>query len=410
MHITIHQTLRALLTLAVLAPAAALALDPVAVASAPDVTAAGATSYSFTVRYTDDGNVNHGTLDDGDVRVTGAGGFNVAAQFISASPPVSATNINATYAIVPPGGSWDAGDNGSYAVVMQSKQVFDSLNKAVRSGTIGNFNVSIGDTPPPPTSAQPLNISTRLRVQTGENVMIAGFIVNGDGAKKVIVRALGPSLQQAGVSNVLADPVVELRGADGALIAGNDDWRQTQETEIKASGVAPQSDLEAAVIATLNAGSHTAIVSGDNGSTGVALVEVYDLEAPAAAQLVNLSTRGVVETGNEVMIGGFILGNSDAPARIVVRALGPSLSQAGISGVLPDPTLELRDSNGELVRSNNNWKETQQAEIQGTGIPPNNELEAAIVETLPPGPYTAIVAGNGSATGVGLVELYLLKQ
>ena len=410
MHMTIQHTLRALLTVAVLAPAAALALDPTAAATAPDVTAAGATSYSFTVTYTDDGNVNYSTIDDRDVRVTGPDGFNVAAQFVSASPPVSATNINATYAIVPPGGSWDAADNGTYEVVMQSKQVFDSLNKAVRAGTIGSFNVSISDTPPPPTGAQPLNISTRLRVQTGENVMIAGFIVSGEGAKKVIVRALGPSLQQAGVSNVLADPLVELRGADGTLIASNDDWKQTQEAEITASGVAPQSDLEAAVIATLNAGSHTAIVRGDNGAIGVALVEVYDIDAPAAAQLVNLSTRGVVETGNDVMIGGFILGNSDAPARIVVRALGPSLSQAGISGALPDPTLELRDSNGELVRSNNNWKESQQAEIQNTGIPPSSELESAIVATLPPGPYTAIVAGSGGATGVGLVELYLLKQ
>ena len=400
--------LRSLLAVAVLAPAAALALDPVAEATAPDVTTAGATSYSFVVRYTDDGNVNYSTIDSRDVRVTGPGGFSAAAEFVSASPAVSASNIEATYRIVPPGGSWDPADNGSYAVVMQSKQVSDMLNNAVRAGTIGSFSVAISDSPPPARTAQPLNISTRARVQTGENVMIAGFIVSGDGAKRAMVRALGPSLQQAGVSNVLADPVVELRGADGTLIASNDNWRQTQEGEIMASGVAPQNELEAAVIATLNGGSHTAIVSGRNGGTGVALVEVYDLDAPAAAQLVNLSTRGVVETGTNVMIGGFILGNSDAPARVVLRAIGPSLSQAGISGALPDPTLELRDRNGELVRSNNNWRESQQAEIQDTGIPPSNELESAIVATIPPGPYTAIVAGNGGSTGVALVEVYAL--
>lgn len=398
-----------LFALAVFTPGAALGLNPTATANAPDVTAAGATSYSFVVQYSDDGNVNNGTLDNRDVRVTGPGGFSVAAQYVTGSAPVSAPYIEATYTIVPPGGSWDPSDNGTYAVVMQSRQVFDFINNPVRAGTIGTFTVSVSDSPPP-RSAQPLNISTRLHVQTGENVMIAGFIVNGDGAKKVIVRALAPSLQQAGVSNVLADPVVELRSADGTLIARNDDWRQTQQAEISASGLAPQNDLEAALIATLNAGSHTAVVSGNNGSTGVALVEVYDLDGAAAARLVNLSTRGVVETGNNVLIGGFILGNSDASARVVLRAIGPSLTQAGISGAMPDPTLELRDSNGQVVRTNNNWKDSQQAEIQATGIAPHNELESALVAQLPPGPYTAIVAGNAGATGIGLVELYVLRN
>ena len=257
--------------------------------------------------------------------------------------------------------------------------------------------------------SQPLNISTRLRVQTGENVMIGGFIITGNVPKKVIIRAIGPSLQQAGVSGALADPVMELRSASGALITSNDDWKENQRAEIESTGIPPQNDLESAIVRTLPAGSYTAIVRGKNAGTGVGLVEVYDLDTPADSRLVNISTRGFVETGSNVMIGGFILGNHSAPARVIVRAIGPSLSQAGISGALADPTLELRDTNGELVRSNNNWRDTQQADIQGTGIPPQHDLESAIIADLPPSPYTAVARGVNDTTGVGLVEVYHLQ-
>ena len=254
--------------------------------------------------------------------------------------------------------------------------------------------------------SQAQNISTRLKVETGENVMIGGFIISGNEAKKVIIRAIGPSLQQAGLSGVLDDPVLELRNSALALIASNDNWKDTQQSAIEETGIAPQSDFESAIVVTLAPGSYTAIVSGKNGTSGVGLVEVYDLAQGVQARLANISTRGRVQTANNVMIGGFILGNGTQPAKLVVRAIGPSLSQFNISGALADPTLELRDSNGGLVRSNNNWKESQQAEIEASGLSPQHELESAILAELLPGNYTAIVAGNGGGTGVGLVEVY----
>ena len=263
-------------------------------------------------------------------------------------------------------------------------------------------------TPPPGNAAQPLNVSTRLRVQSGQNAMIGGFIVTGNAPKRVIVRAIGPSLANANVAGVLNDTTVGLNGADGA-IGSNDDWKASQQAEIEATGVPPSDDREAAIIATLSPGSYTAVVEGKNQTSGVGLVEVYDLDQAADSKLANISTRGVVETGSNVMIGGFILGKGPDAARVVVRAIGPSLSQAGIAGVLADPTLDLRDGNGELVRNNNNWKESQQAELEATGIPPVNDLESAIVATLPPGPYTAVVAGVGGTTGVALVEVYQIQ-
>ncbi|CAN5579173.1 hypothetical protein BH20VER1_BH20VER1_02370 [soil metagenome] len=256
--------------------------------------------------------------------------------------------------------------------------------------------------------SQPLNISTRLRVQTGENVMIGGFIIGGVAPKKLLIRAIGPSLAQAGLGDVLADPTLELRARGGALLRSNDDWKETQESDIRATGIPPQDDRESAIIITLPVDSYTAIVSGKGGTSGVGLVEIYDLEPGSTGRLANISTRGLVQTENNVMIGGFILGNGTEPTRVIIRALGPSLTQAGISGALSDPTLQLRDSNGGLVRSNNDWKESQQADIEATGIPPQNERESAIIATLAPGAYTAIVTGNANATGVALVEVYHL--
>lgn len=281
-------------------------------------------------------------------------------------------------------------------------------------GMNGKVNVGPVATPTPtptPTPAgspaQPLNVSTRLRVQTGQNALIGGLIVTGNAAKRVIVRALGPSLSSAGVTGALADPTVELNGPGGPIFS-NDNWRDSQQADIQASGVPPTNDLESAVVATLQPGNYTAVVRGKNDTTGVGLVEVYDLDQPADSRLANISTRGVVETGTNVMIGGFILGKGSSPARVIVRAIGPSLSQSGVSGALADPTLELRDGSGNLVRANNNWKESQQAEIEATTIPPSNDLESAIVATLVPAPYTAIVTGNGGTIGVALVEVYHL--
>ena len=271
------------------------------------------------------------------------------------------------------------------------------------SGVWPVVNVASSTSP----AAQPLNLSTRLRVQTGEGAMIGGFIITGNSPKKVIIRAIGPSLADAGVTGVLADPIVRLNGQNGP-IATNEDWKDVQQAEIQATGVAPSDDRESAIIATLSPGAYTAVVSGKNQTSGVGLVEIYDLAQPANSKLANISTRGAVETGTNVMIGGFILGNGSSAAKILVRGLGPSLAGSGISDPLADTTLELRNSNGVLVGVNDNWKSSQQAQIQATGIPPQNDLEAALIATLTPGSYTAILAGKNGGTGVGLLEAYHL--
>jgi hypothetical protein len=200
-----------------------------------------------------------------------------------------------------------------------------------------------------------------------------------------------------------------LHAADGSLVGKNDDWKATQQAEIEATGVAPKSDLESALIAPLNPGNYTAIVSGKGASTGVGLVEVYDLDQAADARLANISTRGLVQTGTNVMIGGFILGNGTGNANVIVRGIGPSLTQAGVSGALANPILELRNAQGALVQNNDDWKATQQAAIEATGVAPKSDLESAIVATLAPGAYTAIVSGKDSGTGVGLVEVFRLQ-
>jgi plastocyanin len=263
-------------------------------------------------------------------------------------------------------------------------------------------------TPRPPSEAQLLNISTRMRVQTGDNVLIGGFIITGNDAKKVILRAIGPSLTQFGVVDALADPVLELHGSDGSMITSNDNWRETQESEIDATGLAPTNDAESAILMTLAPDAYTAIVSGKDGTSGVGLVEGYDLDQAADSQLANISTRGFVETGSNVMIGGFILGNGSGTTNILVRAIGPSLSLVGVSDALADPTVELHDANGALITSNDNWKESQEAEIEATGLAPQDDLESAALVTVATDAYTAIVAGKDGGTGVALVEVYRL--
>ena len=274
-------------------------------------------------------------------------------------------------------------------------------------GTGANQNFTLQILPAPPAT-NITNISARVSVQTGPGVAIGGFIITGTAPKRVILRAIGPSLAGFGISNPLADPVLELHGSDGSLITSNDNWKDTQQAEIEATGIPPQSDLESAIISTLDPGNYTAVVSGKNGGTGVGLVEGYDLDQAADSQFANISNRGFVETGTNVMIGGFILGGVGGNASVVVRALGPSLPQFEVSGALADPTLELHDGNGALIRSNDNWKETQQTDIEATGLQPTNDLEPAIFQTLAPGAYTAIVSGSGDLTGVALVEVYRL--
>jgi len=220
------------------------------------------------------------------------------------------------------------------------------------------------------------------------------------------VRAIGPSLASAGVSGALADPVLELHNSTGALIASNDDWRSGgQSSQITASGYAPKNSLESAIIATLTPGNYTAIVKGYNNTTGVALVEGYELDS-TTTRLKNVSTRGPVGVNDNVMIGGFIVSGSQSK-QMIVRAIGPSLTAAGVSGALANPMLELHDSSGALISTNDNWQTGgQSSQISASGFAPSNSLESAIIGTFSPGTYTAIVRGVSNATGVGMVEVY----
>jgi hypothetical protein len=264
-----------------------------------------------------------------------------------------------------------------------------------------------GGTPTPSSTPSTFaNISTRLRVETGDNALIGGFIVTGTQSKRVIVRAIGPSLPLAGA---LGNPTLELRDSSGGVIRSNDNWRSDQEAEIIATMIAPGNDLESAIVATLpaNNSAYTAIVRGVNNGTGIGLVEAYDLDRTVDSKLANISTRGLVQSGDNVLIAGtIILGPTSQ--RVLVRAIGPSLN---VSGKLANPTLELRDGNGALLRSNDNWRSDQEAEITATTIPPTNDLESAIVATLPANgaSYTAIVRGANGTTGVAVVEVYGLN-
>jgi hypothetical protein len=253
-----------------------------------------------------------------------------------------------------------------------------------------------------------INLSTRMLVQTGDNVGIGGFIITGSTTKRVIIRAIGPSLTGFGVPNALADPILELHGPSEFVTIANDNWRDTQETEIQATGIPPADNLESAIVATLVPGLYTAIVRGNGSISGVGLIEVYDLNQTVDGKLANLSTRAAVSTGDNIVIAGFVLSIGSGSDRIVVRGLGPSLTAFGVPNVLDDPTLELRDANGLLLVSNNDWQDNtaQAAELIAVGLAPTTQLESAIVLSLPPGPYTALLSGLNNGTGVGIVEVY----
>lgn len=247
-------------------------------------------------------------------------------------------------------------------------------------------------------------LSGRGHVGTGDNVLISGFIGQFQSPKRVLVRALGPSLSASGVSGVLADPTLELYDVNGTLIASNDNWRDTQEAEIQATGHAPSNNLESAVLRTLSGGAHTAVLRGAN-STGVGMAEVIDVDTTNPGRLVNISTRVPVGTADKVAVAGFTI-NGPQSQRVIIRGIGPSLGGIGVSNPLQNPTLRLRDGSGNTVVFNDNWRDTQEAELQATGLPPSDNRESAIVATLPPGSYTAVLAGVCGTTGSGLAEVY----
>jgi len=247
-----------------------------------------------------------------------------------------------------------------------------------------------------------------MRVQTGDNAGIGGFIITGTAPKHVLLRAIGPSI--TGLPGVLADPVLELHGPGGFATLMNNNWQDdpVQRLAILATGLAPTNNLESAIDATLNPGAYTGVVRGNGGTTGIGLIEVYDLSQAVLAKLANISTRALVGTGNDIVIAGFILGNHNGSDRIAVRGIGPSLTAFGIANALANPTLELRDSNAALLISNDNWQDdpAQAAELTAAGLAPTNPLESGIAGSLSPGLYTALLAGMNNGSGIGLVEVY----
>jgi phospholipase/lecithinase/hemolysin len=280
----------------------------------------------------------------------------------------------------------------------------------VHPTTAGHYQLAKGAndtiTLPPAPLSKALNIATRVFVDTGERVPIAGFVVTGDVPKRVLVRGIGPSLGANGVPNPLADPTLTLFDAAGKQMQQNNNWRDSQPDEIMATGLAPQNDLESAIVVNLSPGPYTAVLAGQGGTTGNGLVEVYDVESGASSALSNLSTRGFVGVGDNVLIGGIIIGNGDSPI-IVLRAIGPSLASSGIANPLLDPTLELHDGNGAMIDFNDDWNTYQVQAVNATLLAPTDNRESAIVAPfLTPGNYTAIVRGKNNTTGIALVEAY----
>jgi uncharacterized protein YkwD len=322
---------------------------------------------------------------------------------------VTVSNTN-SYAVTASSGGYSVpvAGSGSYVVTFSGGSVpTNQRSVSVSDGqnVKSDYVVTGSATPTPTPPAGPTrlaNISTRAVVGTGANVMIGGYIVTGTQSKKVIVRGIGPSLPLPGK---MLNPMLELHDPSGAVIAANDNWGQNANSaEIIDSGVAPTNPNESAVLLSLAPGSYTAVLSGVNQTTGTAVVEVYDLDGAADSKLANISTRAFVQGGDNVLIGGLIV-VGQAAADAIVRAIGPSLT---VPGAMADPTLELRDANGVLLASNDNWRSTQQTAIIATGVAPTNDAEAAIVTTFSPGSYTAIVRGANGTTGVAVVEVYQL--
>ncbi|MFL6519445.1 MAG: DVUA0089 family protein [Chthoniobacterales bacterium] len=307
--------------------------------------------------------------------------------------------------------------NDGYKEPDETFEVYFTVIQGATSGSPGTATVTIHDDDPqgPLPPARTLNLATRGRVQTGDRITIGGFIITGSEEKPVLIRALGPSLAQAGVpaNAVLLDPVIRLNKSDGSFADFNDNWREWLATERALEGTAfqPKDDREAAILDTLLPGAYTVWVVGKNQTQGIGLFEVYDFDANSGAELANLSTRGYVGTENDVMIGGFTLGAESGSVRIAIRGLGPSLAGAGLQDVLIDPALELHDSNGNVFASNDDWQNdsVSAAQLTAHGLALPDSKEAGLFVTLAPGTYTAILNGKSVGTGIGLVEVYNLK-
>lgn len=329
------------------------------------------------------------------------------------APVISSGSITLLTAKAVTGAFNNVANSGRVIAYGPSELAFNGQFNGVIIGSLkasyGGTSIAVGDFQP---HASVLNIATRLNAQTGDNVGVGGFIVRGITPMKVLVRGIGPSLTGKGVAGALQDPTLELQDSSGAVIASNDNWQTTQKSEISSSGIAPTDARESALIATLDPGNYTAVMRGAHDASGVALVELYDLDdQPSGAEFANLSTRGLVRTGDNVMIGGLIVG-PDAPAMMVVRALGPSLAGHDVASPLKDPTLEVRDDSGTVVASNDNWlinNSTTPADLQNEGLAPSDYRESAVQVSLKSGKYTAIVRGHNDTQGTALVEFYKLN-
>ena len=340
---------------------------------------------------------------DGDMRVSSLSTNSVHQVQQDGSTFTYASGFNGPHGLAfDYAGNMYVADDDTSSIVKVTK---DGVKSTFASGLSGPNSLAFE----PPT-AFPVNVSSRVDVQSGENAPIAGVIVRGAGSKNLIFRGIGPSLSGAGVSGALQDPVLELYSSDGTLLASNDNWTQSpQKSQIEASGVAPSDSREPAIIYATSSGSLTARLRGKDGATGIGVVEAYDLNRTSAAQLVNISTRAFVGSGDGVLIGGFIVAGGNNTARVVVRALGRSLTKFGISNALSDPTLSLRDGNGTQIAFNDDWGSTQKDEILNTLLSPTDQGESAIAINLPGGNYTAVVAGYQGATGTGVVEVYRVQ-
>jgi len=252
------------------------------------------------------------------------------------------------------------------------------------------------------------NISTRMQVLTGSDVMIGGFVIGGAATKRVAIVATGPSLTQYGIANALANPTFTLvRSSDQSVVATSDDWQtDVNASQLTAAGFAPSNTLEAALLVDLPPGGYTAIVQGAGGGTGVSVIGVYEVDHPEIP-LINISTRGKVLTGNDVMIGGFIITGSGSQA-VAIVATGPSLAQYGIANPLANPSITLvRSSDQAVLATNDDWQsDANAAQLQAAGFAPTNALESGLYTTLPPGAYTVIVQGVGGGTGVAVIGVY----
>ena len=252
-----------------------------------------------------------------------------------------------------------------------------------------------------------LNVSTRVFVQDGDSVGIGGFIVGGADAKKVVLRGLGPSLAQSGIADPLSDPRLKLFDSAGNLLAVNEGWT-SQHDELVATGLAPVHERDSAMVVTLTPGAYTVVLESSSQSPGTGLFELYDL-APLNSEAKNLSTRGRAGPGDHSMVAGFVIGGDQA-SKVIVRAIGPSLAANGVSDPLLDPVLEVHAADGSLIFSNDNWRSSEEELIVASGLSPSHDKEAAIIATLNPGSYTAILRGTGNTVGNALVEVFRLQD